>query len=539
MVRCYILATPANYFFRRSVPVDLREKLGKREIKITLKTGSKQEAAQLARELAYKTDLLFRYLRGEQMSSNRITIPGLSEMLFESKHSLPDGTSFKRKIDIPTEDLQLLLQAGSGNPFASKILSRIEEVACPPLEIAPALIAPPTTHNHANLPSIAATPLEEDFDCAIEYDHLKEIDVDKMRISEAITRYMEFGNELERWKNSKIEKEARADLVLLVDVLGDRFLRSVTPMMAMEFRKAIVRIPKRRKLSIKYRDRSLKDLINDTTIPASELFKPTYVNSLLISCSTLYHWAFKGAYNPFGDLKKKSREPRHAKRDSFTEEQLTVMFSHDNFTGDRPSKVYQYWSPLIALLTGMRQTEIAQLCLTDIIERDGIYGINMSEDTPGHTIKTDKSRRFVPIHKKLLELGFKERIEELTKRNETRIFPELYYWEKDPNREKPETKVYVGQTISKWFNGPGRFLESIGINNDKLVFHSFRKNFITAMVLNHVPEEDRTAIVGHEDGKAHDGYITKFDYQKLKEIIDNVDFSKSLENVKPWKRAWG
>jgi integrase len=308
--------------------------------------------------------------------------------------------------------------------------------------------------------------------------------------------------------------------------------------MALKFRRALTRIPKRRKLSVQYRDRKLKDLISDDSIPSEDLFKPTYINSIITSCSALYFWAFKGKYNPFGDLKKKERGPKHEKRDSFDDDELLHIFSHKTFTGQKPNRVYQYWSPIMALLSGIRQTEIAQLLLSDICERDGVYGINMIDEQPGQTIKTDKSRRFVPIHKDLMRLGFKERIDKLRDRGAKRLFPELYLWETDPNREKSGI-VYVGQTISKWFCGRGRFLDSLGFTNEKLVFHSLRKNFITEMKLNGVTKEDRTSIVGHEDGDAHDIYITKFDYPKLKSIVDEVDFSAALDNVVPWNVSWG
>jgi hypothetical protein len=72
MAKCYILQTPANWFFRRSVPADLRDKLGRREIKVTLQTGSKQAAIKLARALVVETDMLFSTMRGNSMSSKRI-----------------------------------------------------------------------------------------------------------------------------------------------------------------------------------------------------------------------------------------------------------------------------------------------------------------------------------------------------------------------------------------------------------------------------------------------------------------------------------
>ena len=93
MSKSYLLATPANWFFRRKVPPDLRSTLGRRELKVSLKTGSKQTALKRARVLAYKTDLLFESLRGSTMAGDRIDIPGLTELIAESTVTTPDGGS--------------------------------------------------------------------------------------------------------------------------------------------------------------------------------------------------------------------------------------------------------------------------------------------------------------------------------------------------------------------------------------------------------------------------------------------------------------
>ncbi len=131
MSKCYILQTPANWFFRRSVPADLRDKLGRREIKVTLQTGSKQAAIKLARALVVETDKLFSAMRGNSMSSKRITIPGLTEMVVESQIT-GDGT-FCRKLDMSAQDLMALAQVRNADPaMADRLLKQIESILQPP-----------------------------------------------------------------------------------------------------------------------------------------------------------------------------------------------------------------------------------------------------------------------------------------------------------------------------------------------------------------------------------------------------------------------
>ena len=77
--------------------------------------------------------------------------------------------------------------------------------------------------------------------------------------------------------------------------------------------------------------------------------------------------------------------------------------------------------------------------------------------------RTKSSRRIVPIHDTLLDLGFIEFIKLLKK--------------KDPNRERlfQELKYKGGnynQNLSRWFNT--RYLPSLGLKTNKKNFHSYR-----------------------------------------------------------------
>ena len=118
-----------------------------------------------------------------------------------------------------------------------------------------------------------------------------------MKLSEAIHDYLEFGVEMDRWKNAKIRSEVETDLNLLIEVHGDRPLNTITPKMALDFRRTLAKIPTRRKTRPKYAGRTIEELSADKTIPAEDLFKNAYINSIITTCSGLFTWAFKGAVN--------------------------------------------------------------------------------------------------------------------------------------------------------------------------------------------------------------------------------------------------
>ncbi|MCE1227407.1 MAG: site-specific integrase [Geobacteraceae bacterium] len=537
MSKSYLLATPANWFFRRKVPDELRTVLGRRELKVSLQTGSKQTALKRARVLAYKTDLIFETLRGSTMAGERIDIPGLTELIAESTVTMPGGASVHRKVEMSEEEFKALITAKSANPeIAANLLQQVGNILHPaevstvtvPAENTPIPVASVTPAVAHPAPVPAIIEAEEDAETLTR----------EMKLSAAIDGYMEHGKEMGKWKNTKDADDVRSDLTLLIEVLGDLSLVIVTPQRALSFSKTLRKLPSRRKTRPLYKGRTIRDLVSDPSIPKEDLLEISTYNSIIGNCSALFAWAFKGVYNPFSDSKQKDRRLKHRLRNQFLSADLLKIFSHEIFTGKKPNRTYQYWTPLIALLSGMRQTEIAQIQLSDIEIRDGVYGVSVDDEAEGHTIKTETSRRFVPIHHDLIRLGFKNRVDYLISRGETRLFPELYLWETDPNRNKPDEKVYVGQTISKWFNGPRRFLDSLGITDKKLVFHSFRKNFITEMVKKKIPKEERVAIVGHEGEDTHDIYIAEYDYPKLKENVDLVDFSHVLQNVVPWNINW-
>ncbi|MDY1036766.1 integrase [Lelliottia sp. CFBP8978] len=68
-------------------------------------------------------------------------------------------------------------------------------------------------------------------------------------------------------------------------------------------------------------------------------------------------------------------------------------------------KDWKRWIILIGRYSGMRQNEICQLYHNDVMKVDGIWCFRVDNLNPNQTLKTDSSRRFVPIHSQLLTLG--------------------------------------------------------------------------------------------------------------------------------------
>lgn len=147
-----------------------------------------------------------------------------------------------------------------------------------------------------------------------------------------------------------------------------------------------------------------------------------------------------------------------------------------------------YWLPLIALFMGARREEIGQLRVCDVKrvpyiddaeQRQEVWCIDIT-DTPDddalpNQIKNEASNRLVPLHPKLIELGFIEYVEKLPDQA-GRVFPDL----------KP---IGIGQKLTdKWGQWFSRYKVACGITDKAKVFHSFRHTWKTHAVDAGIPE---------------------------------------------------
>lgn len=94
-------------------------------------------------------------------------------------------------------------------------------------------------------------------------------------------------------------------------------------------------------------------------------------------------------------------------------------------------------------MTGARVNEIAQLLLSDVLAGDGVYYLNLESDNEsGKKLKNANARRKIPLHSKLISLGFIDYVNALKDAGYTRLFPEL----------KPHKTKGYGRPVSAWFN---------------------------------------------------------------------------------------
>lgn len=190
------------------------------------------------------------------------------------------------------------------------------------------------------------------------------------------------------------------------------------------------------------------------------------------------------------------RQPKRKARVAFSAEDLNRLFRSPVYTEDfRPrggGREAAYWLPLLALFTGARVEELAQLRVSDVRHARGLgHYLDINDDGHGQ-LKNQASRRRIPLHRSLLDCGFLDYVAEAGDRGF--LFPDL----------KPNPRGKRGGYFSNFFSGYLR--RQIGIADRRKVFHSFRHTFKDVCRSVGIDEEVHDALTGHTRASASRGY---------------------------------
>ncbi|MFA7537078.1 MAG: DUF6538 domain-containing protein, partial [Desulfuromonadales bacterium] len=226
-----------------------------------------------------------------------------------------------------------------------------------------------------------------------------------LRLSRLISMYAAEQATQGKW-TAKTEQESREGLQLFLEVLGDVDASRITRQDMVEVLSKLRRIPVRRKQNPSYREKSITELVKmNVPTPLSALT----IQKHMVRISSLFKWAVRFEYidkNPAEGLAPRNDKMAHEARSLYSPEDLTALFSalEPYRKKDRPDR---WWIPIIGLYAGMRIDEICQLCTADVRQMDGVWCFDINRDRD-KKLKNKASIRLVPVHPKLIDLGFLE-----------------------------------------------------------------------------------------------------------------------------------
>ncbi|MFL9815478.1 site-specific integrase [Stutzerimonas sp. VN223-3] len=192
----------------------------------------------------------------------------------------------------------------------------------------------------------------------------------------------------------------------------------------------------------------------------------------------------------------------------FTDDDLNKIFGGYTYKGKLPPRLrvvypFHYWLPLLGYFTGARANELAQLDVDDISlqllnsergkSKELVWCISFREDPPGTSerkrIKTGEDR-IVPLHPRILELGFLAYVDEQRRSGQKKLYGDgLSYAEPEEGAENNK---------EGWLKNAGRHFNSIPSSGEKKLgyfwrvgvhteaedgktLYSFRKTLTTAL----------------------------------------------------------
>ena len=349
----------------------------------------------------------------------------------------------------------------------------------------------------------------------------------------------------EKYKlTSKSEMMMRTHIEMLIEEFGDISLGKLDRGMCVKFKDDIRKLPRNRSKIQQYRNLDFHEQVS-LNVDEKDRISTTTVNNILGYVSSFMKWSVINGFvevNFFEGMKLKKQIRQRDERDRFTEKEIKKIFQKHNyieFTEVENHKYSNYWTPLISVFSGMRLNEICSLYLDNIIQekvngRKKIWCFNILEepDRPDKHLKTLSSKRVVPIHDTLIDLGFIEFVDLLKKRhtNRQRLFQELKYGEGS----------YI-RNVSYFFNK--KYLPLLGLKTDKKNFHSIRHTVVDHLKQRLVDISFINELVGHHHGNIDldrygKGFTTDIIYNKcVKKINYETSHTRGID-FKSLKMDW-
>lgn len=279
-------------------------------------------------------------------------------------------------------------------------------------------------------------------------------------------------------------KKYRPALDLFLEAVGDRPVDQIRQIDIEDYFEMLCKLPPRwldEKRIRKVSARELAAMKWDKCI-SYKTFKDGYLAAfrpfLNASIRTFRDQGFPAFLTVEGIKYTGNRKERENAQRAFKQQELVRLFTgnkYQEFAKDR-SQRHCYWLPLIGLYTGARINEVCQLnpqC--DIRQEKGIWVFDITEASESDervkkSVKNAPSRRLVPIHSKLIELGLLDYVQERKKAGDKLLFP---MW-------NPSATGRAAGIAERWFR---RLLEELGLRDEspkaRLVgFHAFRSTLL-------------------------------------------------------------
>lgn len=430
----WLMARESGLYCRVFVPADLRPHLGQRFLVRSLGSRDRDQARLLAARYALIIGEMFRQLRRELAMPEpkvediikAIQSGGTRDLIRMGKWTFPNGAVIEG-LEVDTED-------------------ELKSVV-----------------KHAS----AAAPALGPYRLSSAYGVLA---------SERAQQYCAYLSET----HDKYQAATKRVLQMLIDICGDRAPDDYDAEAIDYFESRIKFLPLNPDKVKAHRERwvgrNFAQIINEVELLGGvKTAGATTIKGHFERLASFFKFCLERDYmrrsSPVAARIKKNRSvnPDAPKRLAFDTKDLLAIFNPQTYKSR--NLPHTFWPPLIALYTGARCNEIAQLYLDDVLNDDPLnpdrwrFMIRIGPNRPDQRLKNKFSNRSIPFHQRLIDLGFIDYLNDVRALGFDRVFPSLR-WTKAAG---------YGDTVSDMFSSYLR--NKVKITDPLKVFHSFRHFF--------------------------------------------------------------
>lgn len=327
-------------------------------------------------------------------------------------------------------------------------------------------------------------------------------------ISQVAQMYAEERIAQGRW-SPKTAEQGRTIFQLIADLLGDKPIGEVSKADVRQLGLDIAKLPAN--MTKRYPGLSPTGVLA-TTAGIADLarLEPRSVNKHYQHVRSLFAWAVEHDYvaqSPAAILHDVEEGRAQDARKAFEDADIEALFAELDKKANEP---YGIWIPRIMAYTGCRMGEAAQLRKADVKEVQGVWVFDFNEESDQKNLKTDGSRRQVPIHSRLTELGLSDFVQSAEGEF---LFPERVRFTENEKRGNVDR-------LSKQLN---RWLRSAGVKDAKKTFQSFRGTLATRLKDLGIVEYHIAEILGHENDNITSGrYGKQTSLATLRDAIEQL-----------------
>lgn len=343
-------------------------------------------------------------------------------------------------------------------------------------------------------------------------------------------KFADTDDEAEQKKVVKARNQNRAVLTQFIAAVGQKSLSQLCQIDIHYYVSVLDQLPKTYGKSAADRALSLHELIERAEeLPKENVgLSPNTVNRNLSILRNFLRFSRARGSRPaerlfIEDLQRKNDSDDRNTRLAFSTDDLKLIFKHPiwtgsqsaqrrNFPGNQLIKDGLYWGPMIAAASGARREEIMGLEVRDIIFNHPVPHILLRPNAI-RRLKNASSNRGFPIHSRLLELGFREYVQQIAATGAVDLFPEL--------RPINKTESFGNAFYKPWKSALDQQLLK---DAERKTFHSFRHRVIT--MLRHNRDIDKAWVkdlVGHKHIDETDArYRDKTKLEYLKEVVEMI-----------------